>query len=86
MFVMIGLGRKKRRDDDWIEHQDTFDQILANLSAQSVASPKRTEDSSQNTKALLETATDSKRLLYDSALIKHISFINYFCIHILIQI
>ena len=28
-----GLGRKKGRDDEWIEHQDAFDQILAELNA-----------------------------------------------------
>ena len=67
-FILLGLGRKKCRDDDWIEHQDTFDQILANLNAQTVSCQK--EDSSQSTKALLDTATDSKRLLYEVTLVR----------------
>ena len=29
----VGLGRMKSRDDEWIEHQDAFDQILADLNA-----------------------------------------------------
>ena len=67
-----GLGKKKGRDDDWIEHQDAFDQILANLNAQTVSSNTceyndHTEESSPlPANALLETATESKRLLYDS--------------------
>ena len=70
-FSLTGLGRKKGRDEDWIEHQDAFDQILADLNAQTVTSnmyecSNHTEDSSPLTgKALLETATESKRLLYD---------------------
>ena len=28
-----GLGGKRGRDDEWIEHQDAFDQILAELNA-----------------------------------------------------
>lgn len=65
-----GLGKKKGRDDDWIEHQDAFDQILANLNAQTVSSNTceyndHTEESSPlPANALLETATESKRLLY----------------------
>ena len=68
LSLFIGLGRKKCRDDDWIEHQDTFDQILANLNAQTVSCQK--EDTSGSTKALLDTATNSKRLLYDVALVR----------------
>ena len=30
-YSRAGLGRKKGRDDEWIEHQDAFDQILAEL-------------------------------------------------------
>lgn len=35
-FVVLahtGLGGKRGRDDDWIEQQDAFDQILAELNA-----------------------------------------------------
>ena len=63
----IGLGIKKDRDEAWIEHQDDFDQILANLNAQTMSSTtdQSDADSPQAAKALLETATESKRLLYE---------------------
>ena len=68
-----GLGRRKGRDEDWIEHQDAFDQILANLNSQAVSN-NASECSNQTAKdasplALLETAAESKRLMYNIILI-----------------
>ena len=33
-FTRAGVGSKKGRDDGWIEHQDAFDDILAQLNKQ----------------------------------------------------
>ncbi len=59
--VCVGVGAKKGRDEDWIQHQDTFDQILAGLN--STQSSKK-GDSIEGTasKSILETAEESKRI------------------------
>ena len=67
-FLYTGLGEKRCRDEAWIEHQDAFDEILANLNAQATPSsvskcPDEVGVTPQTTKALLETASESKRLV-----------------------
>lgn len=63
-----GFGAKRCRDEAWIEHQDDFDQILANLNAQAVSSNTRLSVCPDQIKEsppqpMLKSAVESKRLL-----------------------
>lgn len=61
---LSGVGAKRGRDEDWIQHQDTFDEILAGLNEKQVESrqdPEATKDDKKKT--LVENAKESKRLV-----------------------
>ena len=51
------MGAKKGRDEDWIQHQDAFDEILAGLNE------GKGEGPTPGTKSIVESAGESKRLL-----------------------
>lgn len=69
LFLLFpGLGAKKGRDDYWIQHQDSFDQLLANLNAQQTTATTKTAHCHSNeeispTKTLIDSAAESKRLM-----------------------
>ena len=61
---LSGVGAKRGRDEDWIQHQDAFDEILAGLNgkqAESAEDPEATKEDKKKT--LVENATESKRLV-----------------------
>ncbi len=58
-----GVGTKRGRDEDWIQHQDTFDQLLAGLNrghGEEVSTSGRTATGS---KSIVENAKESKRIV-----------------------
>ena len=54
--AISGVGAKKGRDEDWIQHQDAFDEILAGLNK------GKREGPTAGTKSIVESAGESKRL------------------------
>ncbi|CAI8036227.1 PIN2/TERF1-interacting telomerase inhibitor 1 [Geodia barretti] len=60
-----GVGYVRGRDEEWIEHQESFDQLLASLNA------KKDNDvgsENQGAKSLVTSAINSGRALYKKAL------------------
>ncbi len=61
-----GVGTKRGRDEDWIQHQDTFDQLLAGLNrghGEEVATSGRGEETATGSKSIVENAKESKRIM-----------------------
>lgn len=64
-IVILGVGSKRGRDDDWIEHQAAFDKLLAGLNAAQgkndpIALPQST---TAPAKTLAENAAEAKKIV-----------------------
>lgn len=61
-----GVGNKRGRDADWIERQDAFDQMLADLNAAQSQAPlsKSSPTDSQDKKTLADNAAQAKKIVY----------------------
>ena len=69
-LFLSGVGGKRSRDEGWLEHQDAFDKILANLSAvnsnndgENKALSEASEGPREPAKTLVENATASKKIV-----------------------
>ena len=65
---MAGVGKKRDRDEGWLDHQDAFDKILAGLNAvkrdDSEAAPVITEgEEPAAAKTLVDNATGCKKIV-----------------------
>lgn len=68
--MLLGIGVKRSRDEDWIERQDAFNKMLANLNAvqsnleggTSSPTPDRVA-SPQAGKTLVDSAVEAKQIV-----------------------
>ncbi len=65
-----GVGAKRGRDEDWIQHQDTFDQLLAGLNSAQGSREGVAQGSVEGavnergaSKSIVENAGESKRIV-----------------------